>query len=106
MVAESIPSKTAKIIQFPSFMTMHSEVSPQPVPEDSAMKKIDKIDIRLWPFKVPVEGRSCDCCCTMAAGDSAGRLGVAIVGVVMSIQHSALTAKIAIMACYLEAIPT
>jgi hypothetical protein len=64
------------------------------------MKKIDKIDIRLWPFKVPVEGRSCDCCCTMAAGDSAGRLGVAIVGVVMSIQHSALTGKIAIMACF------
>ena len=36
----------------------------------------------------------------MAAGDSAGRLGVAIVGVVKSIQHSALTAKIAIMACF------
>jgi hypothetical protein len=47
------------------------------------MKKIDKIDIRLWPFKVPVEGRSGDCCCTMAAGDSDGRHGCIVGDVVL-----------------------
>jgi hypothetical protein len=47
------------------------------------MKKIDKNDIRLWPFKVLVEGDHAIAAVRWPLAIMAGRSGVAIVGIVV-----------------------
>jgi hypothetical protein len=47
------------------------------------MKKIDKIDIRLWPFKVLVEGDHAIAAVRWAAGDGARRHGCIVGDVVL-----------------------
>jgi len=52
-------------------------------PSGLAMKKTDKIDIRLWPFKVLVEGHHAIAALRWAAGDGARRHGCIVGDVVL-----------------------
>jgi hypothetical protein len=54
------------------------------------MKKTDKIDLRLWPFKVLVEGHHAIAALRWAAGDGARRHGCIVGDVVLAARSSCL----------------